>query len=155
MKRLFLFVCMFSGAGLLISAPAYARGSGGNDNPAVEQSLMQMERDWADAVMKNDIAGIDRIEADDFSYILENMPGDKQTDLASARAAEINGSAELTDMKARVFGDAAVVTGKTALRNATFKGKGVSGIYLFTDVFVKRNGRWQVVASHANKVHTM
>lgn len=155
MTRRFLFVCMSFAVGLLISAPRYSRASSGSDNPAVEQSLLQMERDWADAVTKNDTAGIDRIEADDFSYILESTPGDKQGDLAIAKAAEFSGSAELTGMKARLFGDVAVVTGNTALSNATFKGKDVSGNYLFTDVFVKRNGRWQVVASHANKVHSM
>jgi hypothetical protein len=31
-------------------------------------------------------------------------------------------------------------------------GKDMSGQYRFTDVFVKRDGRWQAVASHASRV---
>jgi ketosteroid isomerase-like protein len=53
------------------------------------------------------------------------------------------------DVHARVFGDAAVVTGRT-------HGRGESAntpydvVIRFTDVFIRRDGRWQAVASHAS-----
>jgi hypothetical protein len=34
----------------------------------VEQVVAKLERDWADAIVKGDVATIDRILADDFSY---------------------------------------------------------------------------------------
>lgn len=58
-------------------------------------------------------------------------------------------------MTVHVYGDAAVVTGKASLRNAKYKGKDISGDYLFTDTWVRKGGRWQVVASHDSKVQTM
>lgn len=147
MKRLIWLFSAFSMAGPL--------AAGAPDSGAVERQLMQTEREWADAMMKDDPAGIERIEADDYSYFFDGVPGDKKSDLADAKGGAFAGSAELTDVKVRVFGSAAVVTGKAALRDAKYKGKDVSGNYLFTDTFVKRNGRWQVVASHSNKAPGM
>jgi len=56
-----------------------------------------------------------------------------------------------TDMKVHVYGDTAIVTGLNTTKG-TFKGKDTSGAYRFTDVFVKRDGRWQVVATRASLV---
>jgi ketosteroid isomerase-like protein len=54
------------------------------------------------------------------------------------------------ELSIRVFGDSAVVTGKTT---ATVAGTTPITIVLrFTDVFLRRAGRWQVVASHATRL---
>jgi hypothetical protein len=47
----------------------------------------------------------------------------------------------------RAFGDAAVVTGRT-----TAAAGGQTVVLRFTDVFVRRDGKWQAVASHATRV---
>jgi len=54
-------------------------------------------------------------------------------------------SNELSDLKVRVYGDTAVVTGKTDVKG-TSGGKDISGPTLFTRVYVKKDGRWQSVA---------
>jgi ketosteroid isomerase-like protein len=57
------------------------------------------------------------------------------------------------DVRVKVFGDAAVVTGRT-------HGRGESGktpydvVIRFTDTFVRREGQWQAVASHASLLPT-
>jgi ketosteroid isomerase-like protein len=48
----------------------------------------------------------------------------------------------------RVYGDAAVATGRTRASGRSH-GQDVTVVLRFTDVFVRRGGRWQVVASHA------
>ena len=53
-------------------------------------------------------------------------------------------------MKVRVFGTTAIVTGSDT-EKSTYKGKDSSGKYVWTDVFVERNGRWQAVASQSTK----
>jgi ketosteroid isomerase-like protein len=56
---------------------------------------------------------------------------------------------EIDDVHVRVFGDAAVVTGRT--RGAgEFAGAGYDVVIRFTDVFLRRAERWQAVASHAS-----
>jgi ketosteroid isomerase-like protein len=155
MKRIVLFLCMFSAAGALkLSASPSGRMNAGDAGATIEEKLLQMEREWAVAMMKNDAAAIERIEAEDYAYIMDGFPGDRKGDVADAKSGAFSGSAYLTEMKARVYGAAAVVTGKASLRDAKYKGKDISGNYLFTDTFVERNGRWQVVASHSNKVRT-
>lgn len=151
MKRLIVSLALICCAGLIVNA-ARSLDSGGGDS-TVQQKLMQAERDWANAMMNSDPVVIDQIEADDYAYVMGEMKGGKPGDLEQARAHAFAGTSELSEMQVRVFGNAAIVTGKCALRHAKYNGKDVSGDYLFTDVFVMRNGRWQVVASHANQVH--
>jgi len=57
----------------------------------------------------------------------------------------------LEDLEAHVYGDAATVTGANVI-TATYKGQDASDKFRFTDVFVKRDGRWQVVATQGTKV---
>ena len=58
---------------------------------------------------------------------------------------------KIDDVKTRVFGDAAVVTGRTHGIGA-FEGTGYEVVIRFTDTFMRRAGRWQAVASHASLV---
>jgi ketosteroid isomerase-like protein len=57
----------------------------------------------------------------------------------------------LADMKVRVYGDAAVVTGRCTTKE-TYKGEGVSGQFQWTDTWVKRAGRWQCVAGRSSEI---
>jgi ketosteroid isomerase-like protein len=59
----------------------------------------------------------------------------------------------LDDLKVRVYGDVAIVLGLET-EKSMIHGKDMSGQYRFTDVFVKSDGRWQAVASHASRVST-
>jgi ketosteroid isomerase-like protein len=59
-------------------------------------------------------------------------------------------SSTIDELSVRSFGDAAVVTGRTI---ATTGGASPETVRLrFTDVFIRRAGRWQVVASHATGI---
>jgi len=54
-------------------------------------------------------------------------------------------SNELSDMKVRVYGNTAVITGKADVKG-TLGGKDTNGQIMFTRVYVKKNGTWQSVA---------
>ncbi|MGA7921700.1 MAG: nuclear transport factor 2 family protein, partial [Candidatus Acidiferrales bacterium] len=60
-------------------------------------------------------------------------------------------SAALGGVKVRVFGDTAVVTG-TGDEVTIKDGKKSSDHYVWTDVFVKRDGKWLAVASQAAQI---
>ncbi|HXW08593.1 MAG TPA: nuclear transport factor 2 family protein [Vicinamibacterales bacterium] len=57
---------------------------------------------------------------------------------------------DVDDISVRLFGDAAVVTGRT--RVVTGGAPPGEVTLRFTDVFIRRAGRWQVVASHATRL---
>ncbi len=57
-------------------------------------------------------------------------------------------------MKVRIFGNTALVSG-TEIEKSQYKGKDSSGKYIWTDVFVLRNGRWQAVSWLTTKLATL
>ena len=139
--------------GLLAALVLPVFGATAADASSVEQQLMQMERDYAKAIVKKDTATLDKIFADD--YILVGADGKSMTKaegMAEVKSGSLaTQSIELGPMKVRVFGDSAVVTG-TDTEKSSYEGKDTSGKYAWTDVWVMRQGHWQAVASQATKV---
>jgi ketosteroid isomerase-like protein len=110
-----------------------------------------MEQAWLNAEKNHDAAAFEKLVADD--WIAISPDGKSQT--KAERAAEIKTahivSATLGDMNVRVFGDTAVVTGTDDEITMT-DGKKSSDHYVWTDVFVKRNGKWLAVASQTVQI---
>ena len=94
-----------------------------------------------------DAATLDRILADDWVGRGPTGIATKAQALADLKSGDNKlDSQTLGEMKVRVFGNTAVVTGSDD-EKSSYKGKDTGGHYVWTDIFVKRNGRWQAVAS--------
>jgi ketosteroid isomerase-like protein len=130
------------------SQPGAKSGSGN-----AEQELLKLEQQWNDAMVKSDIAFLERILAEDYMFTTpEGEVLTKAELLAEMKSGEdVVASAMTHDMKVRVYGEAAVVTGHSSYQE-TVKGKDISGEYRWTDTWIKKDGRWQCVADHASKV---
>jgi len=119
----------------------------------VEQELIKIENGWGEAVLKKDIAFLDRILADDI--VETDTDGNiytKAQDLEEIKSgAYVMTSWAQDDIKVRIYGDTAVVTGRTT-NKGQYKGKDISGQYRWTDTFIKRDGRWQCVATHSSRI---
>ena len=129
------------------------------DTAAVETELMQMERDWSNTAKTHDVATVRRVEAEDITTTTpDGTVGDFAQDVKDIESGALTADAwDVSDMKVRVYGDAAVVTGRSTIKNGKYKrpdGKAmdISGDYRFTDTFIKRNGRWQCVATQGTKI---
>jgi hypothetical protein len=134
----------------LLLASLFAQTKTGKDS--AEQILIKMELDWSEADVKKDAAVLNRILAEDWMGIdfqgTVMKKADVMRDLRSdATATE---STELREIKVRIFGNTALVSG-TEIEKSQYKGKDSSGAYVWTDVFVFRNGRWQAVSSQSTK----
>lgn len=134
--------------------PLFAQTKNNKDSKnSIEQILIQLELDWSQADVKKDRAALERILAEDwmgidFTGTVMTKP-DVMRDLHSdATATE---STELREIKVRVFGNTALVSG-TEVEKSQYKGQDSSGAYIWTDVFVLRNGRWQAVSSQSTKL---
>jgi len=112
---------------------------------------VQIERDWANAIVRHDAATISRIVAEDWS---ETSWDGSSFGKAQALADLPFGTTEsiaMDPIRVRVFGDVAIVT-TGDVEKSTFKGEDSSGHYAWTDVYMNRNGQWQAVATQGSKV---
>jgi ketosteroid isomerase-like protein len=58
---------------------------------------------------------------------------------------------ENRDMKVRLHGDAAVVTGRTIVKGRAGE-RAFAAEFQFTDTLVRTDGRWQVAATHISRI---
>jgi len=146
MKRIVIAVCVVV---LAFGVAILAQQKSGS----AEQELLKLEQDWANANVKADVAFLERILAEDWVFTdPEGVVWTKAQSLAVLKSGEdVVSSTVPDDMKARVYGDAAVVTGRNTTKE-TLKGKDISGLYRWTDTWIKKAGRWQCVATHASMI---
>jgi len=113
-----------------------------------EESVRQLEHDWAAASAHNDADKTSLILADDFvGNWADGSTTTKKQELDMLRSSKEKYEAnEVVELKVRVFGETAIANGKQT-ETSIIGGKNATGIYNFTDTLLKRNGRWQVVAS--------
>lgn len=121
-----------------------------------EQTLLQMESDWGKAMAGGDMAALDAIIAPDWSM---TSPDGQRSTRAESMADLRSGALKFESMvpsgiEVKMFGDTAIVTG-TSKDKGTYKGQDISGEYRFTDVFVKRDGKWMAVSTHVTRVGSM
>lgn len=122
-------------------------------------AIADIEQRLASAWLKGDRAFIDAILAPDWSVTDASgrILGKRQViDETFGSGGSVEGgrrieSMVVDDVTIRMFGDTAVATGRTRA-TGSYQGKAASVVLRFTDVFVRRSGRWLIVASHASAV---
>jgi hypothetical protein len=152
MKRLLLILS----AVLVLSILGFGQTAKNQSKTArIEAELMQIERDIGEANVKRDKAYFERIEADEFIFTDSGGGLTNKTEDVSSFDKPA-GDTRLVfyvpdEMKVMLYGDTAVVTGRVTSTYQSPKGEMVFR-NRFTDVFVKRNGRWQIVAGHSSRI---
>lgn len=131
------------------------------DPKAVEAELIKMEQDWAAAAETHNAEAVKRIVADDAVIVYPD--GTTATKADEVRAIEQGAITadewQLLEPKATLINtDTAYLTGRSVLKNGKYKDANmkraidISGEYRFLNIYAKRDGKWQVVASQATKV---
>ena len=151
MRRV-IYVLMIVLLGLLAAA---AQGGTPKSRIKLVARLMQLERDIGQANIRRDKAFFERVEAEEFIFT-DSAGGitTKAEDIASLDKPPGEFrliSYDVDEMKVMVYGMTAVITGRVT---TVSKGKDreVTNKSRFTDVFVKRRGRWQIVAGHSSRI---
>jgi ketosteroid isomerase-like protein len=134
--------------GAAVSSPPLERGQ----RMTAEEELLKLEKEFAEAIVKNDLEGIGRLVTDDWIII---DPNGEIVD--RPRFFEVIESGALThdmmeseDFRIRVYRNSAVVTAVTRTKGK-FMGHEFSTQERATDVFVKRDGRWQCVLTQLTR----
>ena len=121
----------------------------------MEEELVKVEQEFADAIVENDPDSIARFVTDD--WIIINADGGI---IDRARFFEVIKSGTLThemmqsdDMRVRVYGDSAVVSALTRSKGK-FMGQEFTTHERSTDVFVRRGGQWRCVLTQLTGFNT-
>jgi ketosteroid isomerase-like protein len=134
--------------GVLGAVPTYAQKPNAQEREVLKASQVLDEA----SLIKKDRATMERLYANDYTYTHSNGTVlNKAQEIAESMSPDQAWSAHKSDdMKVRIYGDVAVVTGVSTL---TGSAKGyVSGARRFTEVWVRRNGRWQEVGGQSTLV---
>jgi len=121
----------------------------------VEEELKKLETDRAAAAVKGDVATLEKQTSDDYTFInLYGQMSDKSQMVNNFKTGRTKlTSNEISDMKVRLYGNTAVITGKADVAG-TMAGKDTKGQIMFTRVYVKKGGSWQSVAFQQTLVPT-
>jgi ketosteroid isomerase-like protein len=126
-----------------------------------EQEILQNEEQFLNAKRALDIDALDRIYGDDVvvtgvlgepicsktAIIDEAKRGLAERRQALASGQKFEASAENDDIKVTTHGDTAIATYRFVV-NIKGSNFNVHRRYRTTNVWVKRDGRWQIVAAH-------
>ncbi len=118
-----------------------------------EQEILQLFEDGDRALTTADVAELSRIFADDYlQYDNSGKPSTKQDVIATLTSGAIRYiSMTSTGRRIRLLRDDVGIVHGSEDDDVEQGGKGISVRYVYMDVVVKRNGRWQIVASQLAK----
>jgi ketosteroid isomerase-like protein len=147
MRRYFFAIV---GLALLLRLPngVFAQASSGNAESEVRDAVEK----YRVALMKHDAVALKQIWAGDYTFI--NGGGQlltKDQRLANLSSGATSLDIAMAGMKVRIYGDAAVTTGKVTIKGQ-YSGKESSGDYQSMTVWVKRGSAWQLVANQLTKI---
>jgi ketosteroid isomerase-like protein len=155
MKRIVLVAFLTVVAGTLAvslaknsssAAPGQAAGS-------VQDEIKKLELERNQAILHSDNAALDRMTSADYTVVDQwGVMHSKAEVLAGFKSGATKlESRELSDLNVRVHGNAAVVTGRYAVKG-TENGKTNNSEGRFTRVYVKEKGNWISIANQATTI---
>ncbi|HEV2761623.1 MAG TPA: nuclear transport factor 2 family protein, partial [Pyrinomonadaceae bacterium] len=116
MRKTILAAALALAAATYVSAQTPAATTPAGQGSA-EQALVKLTQDWLDAEAKHDRAALERIVADDFSGTAPGGNTVTKRDVIPAEGSRGDGFAfTAQDVRARVFGETGVVTGRGVSR---------------------------------------
>jgi ketosteroid isomerase-like protein len=123
--------------------------------PTSESDVKELERletVWNEAHVHGDADALDALWADDLEVAVPKMRVmTKAQVLAFARSGRMKFQRyETSELRIRVYGDAAVVTGRLQ-RTRTINGQETTDDWRFTKTYVRQSSKWRVVSFHASE----
>lgn len=154
----FLLIVMVIAAGLKAGTTAVGRlamtQSGSSMTEKAEEQVRQADKDRFAAMVKADLAALNRLLADDLTYTHSNAriqtKAEFIADLKSGAYDYVSVVPSDSDYKVRVDGNTAVINGVAAV-NVIDHGKDLKIKIRYTNVHRNRAGQWQMVAWQATR----
>jgi ketosteroid isomerase-like protein len=123
-----------------------------------EEEIRKIDLSEADAILRNDAAAAEVFYADD---IVVNNPrytvtNGKQALMALIKTGNIHYSSFIREIENITFqGETAIVMGKETVKpDGNAPGAGQTILRRYTNIWMKRNSKWLLIARHANIICT-
>jgi hypothetical protein len=158
MKRIFAIILL-----AVAAAPAVfgqTNGKSSTRESKVTEEIKLMDRQWIiEAYSSKDLKDFDRIVAEDFLITASNGKIQNKAEKRASVAADYTEQSspdaifkiEEDSTRVRVFDKTAISTGYI-IEKYDYKGNKINARVHFTNVYLKRDGRWQVVAAHFSRI---
>jgi ketosteroid isomerase-like protein len=129
---------------LILAAPGASATPNIRDSQA-ERELIELVHQWDAALVEGDPAVLDKILAEEFT--LGGIPkGEYLEGIRSGKFAVESATSEHFDV--RVYGDVAILIAEDSIVHQR-GGQRRTDVYRYIDVWVRRDGRWQCVATES------
>jgi ketosteroid isomerase-like protein len=118
-----------------------------------EREIRELETQRFRAMERVDVAGLDRILSDDLIYTHANGLRQTKSELIGVLGSGDMKYESITtdDVRVRIFTETAVVTGRASIKIKA-GGEKQSFTICYLDVYVKQDGRWQMVAWQSSRL---
>lgn len=145
MRKVFLLAIVLIAASTLTLTQTAVKTT--DQKVGIEQTVLKLTHEWIVAEERGDRAALGRIIGDDFMGTGPMGTIVFKEDVIPMEGSQGGGlSITAQEVKARVFGDSAVVTGRGVRKSRE------QGDLRFTLVFAKRQDLWQMVAGHLSRL---
>jgi ketosteroid isomerase-like protein len=121
-----------------------------------EQQIISREHEFNEIVKARDVELAKAIQAQGYRLLIR-APGSKLVEVSQEAWLEmlpkyIVNSYRIDDIKVLVLGDVAVVT-LAFFQDANIEGspRNITGEFMLTDVWVKRDGEWKIIERHSSR----
>jgi ketosteroid isomerase-like protein len=110
--------------------------------------VLKVKAEYQEAIRTKDRAGIERVLADRLSWIARGERLDRARVIDDFMSGNLHfQSFKHDNVRVEIFGNTAIVTGHST-SVLEYQGKDSKRERLFTSVYVKMEGRWQMVSNH-------
>jgi ketosteroid isomerase-like protein len=141
----------------LLAVPNIVKAQDDHDSQSPESlkaEMLKADEAFNQAVLAKDITALQGLLADRLSWIARGDRLDKAQVLADIKSENLHfKSLTHDDLIVQMFGNTAVVTGHST-SVLEYKGKLFTTPRLFTTVYMKLDGRWQLVAHQVSELAT-
>jgi len=140
--------------GTVVLAIAFSAAAQTSADKQVEAELLRIQREMIDTSLRGDKSAFERYTAD--TYLETDFNGAVTTrarilDNFLTPPSSMKPTFEIQDVQVHVYGDTAVMSSRGNYR-AEANGQKITNSFRTTDIWLRRDGRWQLIASHDSQI---
>ena len=138
-------------AALTILAPGVVSAQRVKQKAAIEQEIRKLDLDHAAAILRGDLAALDKLWTEDF---IVNNPFNEIDKANRIRSGAVTYSSFIREPEAiTIYGNTVIVMGReTVVPKGDSPDAGKTIKRRYTNIWMKREGRWRLVARHASVI---